>query len=775
MPHKASAQRSGKAPVPSSIDYPTERAQRAAQRIYKACGLWPAEFARGFGPESWSVQLTTELSVLIQLTVAARNVQLEDVQQRLKTLTAKHIRADHQRLLRSDIAKVRDWLRDSKGVDTKRPRPSTGNLVRRDLIDDEEDDEDDANETEEELEIVAKGIEVDGGEYDEDDDLTEEQESEMSAEEHNTPNERRETHEISSDDDDDDDIAEIVPLATASLTKPNGHFRVSSNNVNATPSPATREPYTTATFAKPSSSGSNAASNTALHPKPNRNVVLSKSHSATQASPGSASPTSSKVTPSSPNAAAISSRTPRAPASMPRNNSAGSTATPSNAAAPSPQTSAKPRGVISAHVGRLDRRPGTNLAGPRTPVESLQSTVASAVGPSSQVNNGTSGSQPTSTNAVQTSTKSSTLLTRPGGTPRTMPSSPNTASNNAVLSNPNVPSSLTRPNGPPKTNLASSSLIPSTAAQPTPTTPAHIVRPNSQARSTLSTTPSLSTQPSPKRGGILSPTQAANETRVANTKPASNTIVQPKPAIRPVVTQAIAKFRVAPSNAISQTSSASSNIAPNSAVQPKAATAPSLIRPNSQSTASPSHSDQGPISIVQPVSDTALTIARSNSQPEINPSNAPSTPTISRPRRNIQPPIRRIYDTPQSSVRLSEAGQSRKRPAESPTQVSPKTPNPPLPQPTTATATTTSNVSTPQTNIVPAVAPSSQTAPSHNNQSRNLIAGSHTNTGMNPPAKRQKITDTGAPRPLAGAALDWSSMLVSKPISRRIRYPLLIS
>jgi hypothetical protein len=216
-------------------------------------------------------------------------------------------------------------------------------------------------------------------------------------------------------------------------------------------------------------------------------------------------------------------------------------------------------------------------------------------------------------------------------------------------------------------------------------------------------------------------------------------------------------------------------MAPNSTVQSQAATAPSLTRSNSQSTASPSRSDQGPSSIAQPVSDNTLTTARSNSQPEINSSGAPSTPTISRPRRNIQPPIRRIYDTPQSSVRLSEAGQSRKRPAESPTQVFPKTPNPPLPQPTTATATTASNVSTPHTHIVPAVAPSSQTTLGHNNQSRNPAVGSHINTGMDPPAKRQKTTDLGTPCPLAGATLDWSSMLVSKPTSRHIRYPLLTS
>lgn len=798
MPHKSPAQRSGKVPAPSPIDYPTERAQRAAQRIYKDCGLWPADFARGFGPDSWSVQLTTELSVLIQLTIAAKNVQLDDVRQRLKALTAKHIRADHQRLLRSDIAKVRDWLRDSKGVDTKRPRPSTGNLVKSDLIDDDEDDEDDANETEEELEIVAKGIEVDGGEYDEDDDLTEE-ESEQGAEEHNTPSKGRETHEISSDD--DDDIVEVAPHTTASLSKSVGHSRVSSNNVNATPRPAIREPYTTATFAKPSSSGSNAASNTALHPRPNRNVVLGKSHGATQASSKSASSSLGNLSPLPPKAAAISSRTDRETIGIPRNNSVGSTATPDSPAAPSPQSSVKPRGVISVPVGRLDRRPGTSPASPKTPVEPSQSTVASAIRPSSQVNNDRAGSQPTSTNAVEASTKSPALLTGRGETPRTRPSSPNTAPNSAVQPSPNDPSSLTRPNGPPKTNFASRNLTPSTTAQPVPTTPAPIVRPSSPARSILSTTPNLSAQPSPKWGGVLGPTQVANETRVANTKPASNSIVQPSPTIKPIATPTIAKSGtqptigpsasdsttsnvinqtntmsagVAPSNSISRTSSTSSNIAPNSTAQPKAATAPSLVRSNSQSAASPSHSDRGPSNIAQPISDPALTITRSNSQPEINPSSSSSTPTISRPRRNIQPPVRRIYDTPQSSVRLSETGQSRKRPAESPTQVSPRTPNPPLPQPTTTTAITATNVSTSRARVVPTVATSSQTAPSQNNQSRNLMTGSHTN-GMNPPAKRQKTSDLGAPRPLAGATLDWRSMLVSKPTSRRCRYSLLTS
>ncbi|KAG5656841.1 hypothetical protein KAF25_010394 [Fusarium avenaceum] len=723
MPHKSPAQRSGKVPAPSPIDYPTERAQRAAQRIYKDCGLWPADFARGFGPDSWSVQLTTELSVLIQLTIAAKNVQLDDVRQRLKALTAKHIRADHQRLLRSDIAK--------------------------------------------------------------DDDLTEEEESEQSAEEHNTPSQGRETHEISSVD--DDDIVEVAPPTSTSLSKSDSHFRVSSNNVNATPRPAIREPYTTATFAKPSSVSSNATSNTALHPKPNRNVVLGRSHGATRAISKSASSNSGNLAPLPPKATATSSGTIRAPVGMPRNNSVSSTATPDSPAALSPQSSVKPRGVISAPVGRLDKRPGTSPASPKTPVESSQRTVASAVGPSTQVNNNSAGSQPTSTNPVQASTKSPALLTRRGETPRTRPSNPNTATNSAVQPSPNDPSSLTRPNGPPKTNFANRNLTPSTIIQPTSTTPTPTVRPSSQARSILSTTPNLSAQPSPKRGGVLGPTQAANETRVANTKPASNTIVQPSLAIKAVATPTIAKSStqhivgpnasdsatnnvinqtntmspgVAPSNSISRTSSTSSNIAPNSTAQPKAATAPSLVRSNTQSTASPSHSDQGPSNIALPVSDTALTITRSNSQPEINPSSSSSTPTISRPRRNIQPPIRRIYDTPQSSVRLNEAGQSRKRPAESPTQVSPRTPNPPLPQPITATATTASNVPSSRAQVVPTVVTSSRTAPSQNNQSRNLIAGSHTN-GMNPPAKRQKTSDLGAPRPLAGATLDWRSMLPS--------------
>ncbi|KAM0193809.1 hypothetical protein ACHAPI_007465 [Fusarium lateritium] len=746
MPHRSPTQRSGrgKASAPSSIDYPTERAQRAAQRIHKACGLWPADFAKGFGPESWSVQLTAELSVLIELAVGAKDVQLEEVRQRLKTLTAKHIRSDHQRLLRSDIAKVRDWLRDDKGVDTNRPRPSTGNMVTSDITDGDEDDEDgdededDADETEEELEIVAKGIEVDRGEYDEDDDLTEEQKSEKSAEEHNTPHEDRKTHEISSDD---DDIVEIVPPATGPRTKPNGNFRVSSNNVNATPSPATRAPYTTATFAKPSSASSNAASNTALNPKPNRNVVLGKLHGATEGSSRSASSTSNKVTPSSPKAAADYPQTFRASIGMPKNNYVGSNKTPNSPAASSPQTSTKSRsGIISAPVGKLDRRSGANLVNSRKSLPSSQGNVASAAGSSSQANSGTANPQSTSTNVLQTFTKSPTLRTPSGGTPRTRPSSPNTAPNNVVQSKPNDPSSLTRPNGPPKTNFARSNV----AAQ---LTPASITRPNSQARSTLSTTPSLSARPSPKRGGVLGPTQAANEPGVAYNKPASTTNVM--------------NSGVAASNMISQTSPASSNTALTSTFREKVATAPSLIRSNSQTTASPSQSDRGQSSIAQPVLDTTSKSARSNSQPEIDPSSAPSRLAISRPRRNIQPPIRQLYDTPQSSVRLSETGQSRKRPAESPTQGSPITPNSSLPQPATATATTTSNVSTPQTHIVPAAVPSPHTTPSHNNQSRSSVAGSHTNSGINPPAKRQKTTDIGTSRPFAGAALDWKTVLPS--------------
>ncbi|KAM0354793.1 hypothetical protein ACHAPU_000615 [Fusarium lateritium] len=754
MPHKSPARRSGKASALSTTDYPTERARRGAERIYQACGQWPSDFAKGFGPEAWSVQLTTELSVLIELTVAAKGVQLEEVRLRLKALTAKHIRSDHQRLLRSDIAKVREWLRVDKGVDTKRPRPSTGNMIEDDQVEDDEDADETEQESEEEMEIIAKGIEVDGGEYDEDDELTEE-ESETSAGKEKEIRDS-ETHEISSDSElssVDDDIVEIVPPPAPPISRPNGHFRVSSNNVNATPRPMT-EPYTTATFAK---SNSDKALNTAVYPRPNRNVVLGRTSSASKASAGSTVSTPFRVAQSSPNNVSVSTRTIRVPVGRPRNSSINSIVTPSSPAL-SPKTTPDASRAIVRPVSKPGKQPEFNSAKPSTPsvaVQSSQITTASTARPS----NGSTSSSSSSVPTALTSTGGDATPTRPSDSARSRPSSPNTTPTVVKLAFKGV-ASLTRPNGPPKTYYNPATPTSPAASAPTPGS-------SSQVRLNSSTAPSIPAQPSPRRGGILSPSKAANETRVAATKPAANHSVHTKPAA-PVVVKSSLQPSANPSSSnsttnsvIDRTSITGSSPVLDTAAQPTVATTPSLARSNSQPTANAAHSVQAPSSTTQPESSSTLPSSRRISEPEINSSSSITTPTTVRPRRNIQPPIRQIYDTPQSSLLQSQTGQSRKRPAESPTQVAASTPNPPTPQASSAPMPTANNVSNLLAPAASATRPSSQAAITQNNQSSTPTSGNLAQSSMNPPAKRQKTTDLGTSRPLATGTLDWNSLLPS--------------
>ncbi|KAF4987974.1 hypothetical protein FGRMN_10022 [Fusarium graminum] len=726
MPHKSPARKSGKASAPSSTDYPTERARRAAERIHKACGQWPADFAKGFGPEAWSVQLTTELSVLIELTVAASGVHLEEVRLRLRALTAKHIRSDHQRLLRSDIAKVREWLRLEKGVDTRRPRPSTGNMIEDDQVEDEEEANETEQETDEELEIIAKGIEVDGGEYDEDSDLTEE-ESETSA-----GNGGRTiyggTFELSSPVgffSDDDGNVEIVPPPEASISKPNGHFRVSPDNVSATREPAQAEPYTTATFAK---SNSDKTSNTALYPKPNRNVVLGRTNSASQASAGSTVSTPSRVAQSSPSSA--SAQTIRAPVGKPRN---GSITAPSSPALPSNTAAETPRPIVDS-VSKTSSKPGPNLVNTSTPNVAVQSSQSTTV-----------------------------FTARPSENSETRPSNFKTTPN-IVRPASKGGASLTRPNGPPKTHHAASNPVQHTATRSSPAVPSSTPGPKTQTKLNFGTAPSVQAQSSPRRGGILSPSKAANETRVAVTKAAANHSAHSNPAAPTVARSSnqpgVSHTRSNPTtnNAINRTSIADSSPILDTTAQPPAATTPSLPRSDGQPTA---HSSQAQSSITQPEPSITPSSSRPSSQRETNPSSSIATPTISRPRRNIQPPIRQVYDTPQSSLLQNQTGQSRKRPADSPAQSTARIPNRHIAQASSAPMPTVNSAPTPSAPVVKATRPSSQAATARNNQSSNSTLGDLAQSSMNPPAKRQKTTDLGTSRPLSTGTLDWNSLLPS--------------
>ncbi|EXK23271.1 hypothetical protein FOMG_19950, partial [Fusarium oxysporum f. sp. melonis 26406] len=106
-------------------DYPTQRALHAAQRIHQACGMWPTEFCKGFVPETWGIRLIESLSALVSLVVAAENVELDKVRHRLKVFATSHPRSDRPRLRKSDISKVRKWLR-RMGIDTKQTRRWNG-------------------------------------------------------------------------------------------------------------------------------------------------------------------------------------------------------------------------------------------------------------------------------------------------------------------------------------------------------------------------------------------------------------------------------------------------------------------------------------------------------------------------------------------------------------------------------------------------------------------------------------------------------------------------
>ncbi|KAJ4168137.1 hypothetical protein NW765_014642 [Fusarium oxysporum] len=109
----------------SPPDYPTQRALHAAQRIHQACGMWPTEFCKGFIPETWGIRLIEGLSALVSLVVAAENVELDELRRRLKVFATSHPRSDRPRLRKSDIAKVREWLR-RMGIDTKQTRRWNG-------------------------------------------------------------------------------------------------------------------------------------------------------------------------------------------------------------------------------------------------------------------------------------------------------------------------------------------------------------------------------------------------------------------------------------------------------------------------------------------------------------------------------------------------------------------------------------------------------------------------------------------------------------------------
>ncbi|KAL7758431.1 hypothetical protein ACKLNR_010858 [Fusarium oxysporum f. sp. zingiberi] len=174
----------------SSPDYPTQRALHAAQRIHQTCGMWPTEFCKGFVPETWGIRLIEGLSVLVSLVVAAENVELDEVRHRLKVFATSHPRSDRPRLRKSDIAKVRKWLR-GMGIDTKQTRRWNGHAD--DQSDEDETADSDGTEANSEPidEIIALGPREDLGEYeDEDEEETKEDPDLTVEEEESAPHER---------------------------------------------------------------------------------------------------------------------------------------------------------------------------------------------------------------------------------------------------------------------------------------------------------------------------------------------------------------------------------------------------------------------------------------------------------------------------------------------------------------------------------------------------------------------------------------------------------
>ncbi|KAJ9419668.1 hypothetical protein QL093DRAFT_2579753 [Fusarium oxysporum] len=229
----------------SSPDYPTQRALHAAQRIHQACGMWPTEFCKGFVPETWGIRLIEGLSALVSLVVAAENVELDEVRHRLKVFATSHPRSDRPRLRKSDIAKMRKWLR-RMGIDTKQTRLWNGRAD--DQVDEDEtaDSEGTKANSEPVDEIIALGPREDLGEYeDEDEEATEEDPDLTVEEEESAPHERnlwsrsRDIGDIQNDEPMEDTMAANPRSAPA---KTNGQSRdspvASSSGSNAAESSA---------------------------------------------------------------------------------------------------------------------------------------------------------------------------------------------------------------------------------------------------------------------------------------------------------------------------------------------------------------------------------------------------------------------------------------------------------------------------------------------------------------------------------------------------------
>jgi hypothetical protein len=233
----------------SSPDYPTQRALHAAQRIHQACGMWPTELCKGFLPETWGIRLIEGLSALVSLVVAAENVELDEVRHRLKVFATSHPRSDRPRLRKSDIAKVRKWLR-RMGIDTKQTRRWNGRAD--DQVDEDEAANSEGTEANSEPvdEIIALGPREDLSEdededEDEDEEDTEEDSDLTVEEEESAPHERNlwpRSRDISDIQDDEPMEDTMTANPRSAPAKTNGQSRgspvASSSGSNAAESSA---------------------------------------------------------------------------------------------------------------------------------------------------------------------------------------------------------------------------------------------------------------------------------------------------------------------------------------------------------------------------------------------------------------------------------------------------------------------------------------------------------------------------------------------------------
>ncbi|KAF5694038.1 hypothetical protein FDENT_1342 [Fusarium denticulatum] len=196
----------------SSTEYPSHRAYHAASRIRQLSGMWPNELCKGFVPDMWGIRLIEGLSALVSLVVSNR-VDLEDVRRRLKGHANHHPRTKYPQLRKSDILKVRKWLR-GMGIDTKHTNPNESAPVN-DQSDDEMGDSD-ATEAESEPvdEIVALGLPEDQMEVDtdEEEDENEEEEAEEQVAKPGQVQEGEGEGEEQEEEEDEEEIEEVEEL-----------------------------------------------------------------------------------------------------------------------------------------------------------------------------------------------------------------------------------------------------------------------------------------------------------------------------------------------------------------------------------------------------------------------------------------------------------------------------------------------------------------------------------------------------------------------------------